>query len=70
MEQKFVLTPRTYNAQDLVKRAEDMLTIVKFYTEELMSLHEIAKIYGISTTVTYEILLANGVKLRKKGRNR
>ena len=70
MEQRFVLTPRTYNAHDLVKRAEDMLTIVRFYTEELMSLKEIANIYGISTTVVYEILLANGVKLRSRGRNR
>lgn len=70
MEQKFTLTPRSYNAQDLVKRAEDVLTIVRFYTEELMSLQEIANIYGISTTVAYEILLANGVKLRKRGRNR
>ena len=70
MEQKFTLTPRSYNAQDLVKRAEDVLTIVRFYTEELMSLQEIANIYGISTTVAYDILLANGVKLRKRGRNR
>lgn len=70
MEQKFTLTPSTYNAQELVRRAEDILTIVRFYTEELMSLHEIADIYGISTTVAYEILRANGVKLRKRGRNR
>jgi len=67
MEQKFTLTPSSYNTSDLIKRVEDILTIVKFYTEDEMTLHEISDIYGIHVSVVYDILLANGVKTRKRG---
>lgn len=70
MGKKFTFTPTSYNAKDLVKRAEDILTIVRFYTEEKMTLHEIANTFGMSYVVVYDILLANGVKLRPRGRNR
>lgn len=66
----FTLTKPSLNIEDSMRRVEDFMTIVKFYRDDKLTLEQIGDLFGISHSQVERILIANNIKIRKKGRNR